>query len=92
MPPSARSLPHPVVGAVHHDGVVGDAEFVEPFEQRAHHVIVFHHAVGVKADAGPSLRRGLEMGPKTSIRVVLNQTKNGFFSFTWVLMNVFAAA
>ncbi len=29
---------------------------------------------------------------QTCIRVVLNQTKNGFFSFTWASMKVFAAA
>jgi hypothetical protein len=40
-----------------HDGVVGDAEVVEPLQQRAYHVVVFHHAVGVKPDAGAALCR-----------------------------------
>ena len=44
-----------VVGAVDHDGVVGDAEIIELLEQAADHVVVFDHAVGVEADAGPSL-------------------------------------
>ena len=38
-----------VVGGVHDDGVVRDAQLVELGEQLAHHRIVLDHAVGVDA-------------------------------------------
>ena len=36
-----------VVGRIHHDGVVGDTQFVQLLEQGTNHRIVLHHAVGV---------------------------------------------
>ena len=52
-----------VVGRVHHDGVVGDAELVELVEQLPDHAVVLDHAIGIDADAGDALGRGLEVGP-----------------------------
>jgi hypothetical protein len=40
----------PLSVAIDHDGVVGDAEVVELFQQGAHHLDMFHHAVGVKPE------------------------------------------
>ena len=38
-----------VVGGIHDDGIVFDAQFLELGEQLANHPIVFDHAVGVDA-------------------------------------------
>ena len=51
-----------VVGRVHHDGVVGDAELVELGEQLADLAVVLDHAVGVDPEAGHPLRLRLEVG------------------------------
>ena len=52
-----------VVGGVDDDGVLGDAQRVELVEQLAHLTVVLDHAVGVDAEAGHALRRGLQPGP-----------------------------
>ena len=36
-----------IVGAVHHEGVVGDAQFVEQVQQFAHVFVVIDHRVVV---------------------------------------------
>ena len=59
-----------VVGAVDDDGVVGDAEVVELLQQRADHVVVLHHAVGIEADAGAAVGLLLQMGPDVHARGV----------------------
>ncbi len=52
-----------VVGRVHHDGVVGDAQLVELVEQLADVAIVLHHAVGIDAQTGLALRLLLQVRP-----------------------------
>src|SRR5215467_1761933 len=59
-----------IVGAVDHDGVVGDAEVVELLEDGAHHLVVLDHAIGVEADAGTTLGRRLQMRPDVHPRGV----------------------
>ena len=51
-----------VVGGIHHDGVVGDAQLVELVEQLADVPIVLHHAVGIEAQPRLSLRLLLQVG------------------------------
>jgi hypothetical protein len=51
-----------VVGGVDDDGVVGDAEVVEFFQQLADVGVVLDHAVGFNAIAGFALGFGLEVG------------------------------
>jgi hypothetical protein len=45
-----------VVGRVHDDGVVGDAQLVELVEQLADVPIVLHHAIGIDPQTGLALR------------------------------------
>ena len=52
-----------VVGRVHDDRVVGDAELVELGQQLADHAVVLDHAVGVDAEPGLALGLRLEVGP-----------------------------
>src|SRR5215467_9309847 len=59
-----------VVGAVDHDGVVGDAEVVELLEDGTHHVVVLDHAVRVEADARAALGGRLQMRPHVHARGV----------------------
>src|SRR5215470_845695 len=59
-----------VVGAVDHDGVVGDAEVVELLEDGTHHVVVLNHAVRVEADARAALGGRLQMRPHVHARGV----------------------
>jgi hypothetical protein len=59
-----------VVGRIHHDGVVGDAELVELREQLADLAVVLDHAVGVDAEAGHPLRCRLEVGEDVHARRV----------------------
>ena len=44
-----------VVGGIHDDGVVLDAQFLELVEQLADHAVVLDHAVGIDAQAGLAL-------------------------------------
>ena len=50
-----------VVGRVHDDGVVGDAELVELVEQLADVAVVLDHAVGIDAEPGLALRLRLQV-------------------------------
>ena len=50
-----------VVGRVHHDRVVGDAEFVDLVEQLADVAVVLDHAVRIHAQAGLALRLLLQV-------------------------------
>ena len=59
-----------VVGAVDHDGVVGDAHLVELLEHVADHRVMLHHAVGVETDAGDPLRLFAEVRPHVHARGV----------------------
>ena len=52
-----------VVGRVDHDRVVGDAEIVELLQKLADLAVMLHHAVGIDAEPGLSLRLRLEPGP-----------------------------
>ncbi len=64
MPPSGQLIDlGAVVGGVHDDGVVGDAQFLELLEQLADHGVVLDHAVGVNAEAGLALALWLEVRP-----------------------------
>ena len=51
-----------VVGGIHDDGVVLEAEFFELVEELADHAVVFDHAVGVGAEAGLACILLLEVG------------------------------
>ncbi len=50
-----------VVGRVHDDGVVGDAQLVELVEQLADVPVVLHHAIGIDAQPGLALRLLLQV-------------------------------
>src|SRR4030095_9873236 len=52
-----------VVGGIDHDRVVGDAEVVELLQELADLPVVLDHAVGIDAEPGLALGRGLETGP-----------------------------
>ena len=62
----------PVVGAVHDDGVVGDAQVVQLLQQGAHALIVVDHDVVVfrLPAAGLAQALGLGMGPEVHVRGV----------------------
>ena len=51
-----------VVGRVHDDRVVIDAELLEFVEHHADMAVVFHHAVGINAEARLAFRLRLEVG------------------------------
>ncbi len=65
-----------VVGRVHDDRVLGDAELVELVEQPADVPVVLDHAVGIDAEPGHALRLRLEC-VQTCMRVEFHQQKNG---------------
>jgi hypothetical protein len=44
-----------VVGAVNHDGVIGDSGVIELLEHPADHIIVLDHTVRVEVNAGAAL-------------------------------------
>ena len=52
-----------VVGRVHDDGVVRDAELVELGQQLADHAVMLDHAVGVDPDPGLARDAGRQVGP-----------------------------
>ena len=62
----------PVVGAVHDDGVVGDAQVIQLLQEGAHAVVVVDHDVVVFRLPAPGLAQafGLGMGPKVHVRGV----------------------
>ncbi len=39
----------PIVGAVEHDGVIGDAQLIELIEHPPHQVVMSHHGIVIKA-------------------------------------------
>ena len=50
-----------VVGGIHHDGVVLDAELLELVEQLPDHCVMLDHAVGIDAEAGLAFGLRLQM-------------------------------
>ena len=44
-----------VIGAVDHDGVVGDAEFVQLVEEHSNVFVVLNHTIGIESDARNTL-------------------------------------
>lgn len=59
-----------VVGAINHNGVVGDPEIVKLLQHLADHVVMLDHAVGIKTDTGAALGGFLQMRPDMHARGV----------------------
>ena len=59
----------PVVGAVHDDGVVGDAQLVEQVEQLADVLVVVDHHVVVLGLPAPGLAAALRLGVGAEVHV-----------------------
>ena len=55
-----------VVGRIHDDGVVLDAQLLELREQLAHHPVVLDHAVGIDAETGVADGRRLQVREEDS--------------------------
>src|SRR5215469_16425306 len=62
----------PILGAVHHDGVAGDAEVIQFLQQLTHNFVVLdHHVMIVRLPAaGPAFKLGLDMGAQMHMRGV----------------------
>ena len=68
----------PVVGAVHDDRVVGDADVVEQLEHLADALVVVDHRVVVRRLPAPGLALALGFScVRKCMCVVLNHRKNG---------------
>ena len=73
-----------VVGGVHDDRVLGDAELVEQIEQITDQVVVVEHRVVVLRLPAPGAANALGFGwVRKCMWVVLNQTKNGVCASCW---------
>ena len=71
-----------VVGGVHDDGVVGDAEFVEQIQQVTDEIVVIEHRVVVLRLPAPGAANALGLGMSAEMhvrRVEPNEERLAFF-------------
>jgi hypothetical protein len=61
----------PIVGGIHHDGVVGDAQLVDRFQDLAHVHVVLHHTVWINAQSGFILGFIAQVGENVHARGVV---------------------
>ena len=70
MPPSGQRVPvRAVVGRVHDEGVVGDAELVEQVEHLADVLVVVDHGVVIGRLPAPGLAQALRLGVREQVHV-----------------------
>ena len=70
-----------VVGGIHDDGVVLEAEFLELVEELADVVVVLDHAVGIDAETGLAFAHCGLRCVQMCMRVAFHQRKNGLSAF-----------
>ncbi len=82
-----------VVGRIHDDGVVGDAQVIQRLEDRADVLVVVNHRVVVFALPAAGLPHALGLHcVRKCMCVKFTQTKNGLPAAFWRLMKSTARA